>query len=284
MQSVRIVAASTAESGVMLRMARPQKTGLDYFPVDVDIFSDIKIRVVMARFGADGFTFYMYLLSRIYRDGFYTKADEDFLLIASADLQMSIDKIGQMLNFFFERSLLDSKLFGADKTLTSNGIQRRYQEAIKSRASKKSVAVDGRHWLLKAEDTEPFIRVRHNDSFSEINPSKSEKNPNKSEIYSTKESKEKESKGEESSVPDKSGPPSPAREKQKELIEKYGPKTVESYMARANAYNYIGDKAIYKAAQWLTEDETAGKIKQKRQSSLDMDAYKEASKNYIPEF
>ena len=116
-------------------MARPQKTGLDYFPVDVDIFSDTKIRIVMARFGADGFAFYMYLLSRIYRDGFCVKADEDFILIASADLQMSREKIGQMLSFFLDRSLLDSILFKADKILTSSGIQKRYQEAVKSRAS-----------------------------------------------------------------------------------------------------------------------------------------------------
>ncbi len=43
-------------------MARPQKRGLDYFPADVDIFSDRKIKALMARFGADGFTFYHYMI------------------------------------------------------------------------------------------------------------------------------------------------------------------------------------------------------------------------------
>ena len=179
----------------MLRLARPQKTGLDYFPVDVDIFSDTKIRIVMARFGADGFAFYMYLLSRIYRDGFCVKADEDFILIASADLQMSREKIGQMLSFFLDRSLLDSILFKADKILTSSGIQKRYQEAVKSRASKNAVTVDGRYWLLKTDETESFIQVRQPESFSEKNPNKSEKNPSKSENNPLKESKGKKSKG-----------------------------------------------------------------------------------------
>ena len=257
-------------------MARPQKTGLDYFPVDVDIFSDIKIRLVMARFGADGFAFYMYLLSRIYRDGFCVKADEDFILIASADLQMSREKIGQMLSFFLDRSLLDSILFKADKILTSSGIQKRYQEAVKSRASKNAVTVDGRYWLLKTDETESFIQVRQPESFSENNPSKSENNP-------LKESKGKKSKGEERKAP---APLSPA-EQRAELERKYGKTLVEVYLTKAGKYRYEGDKAIEKAAQWLTEDEARGKITAlppKEETSLDMEGYMAQVMTYAPKY
>ena len=256
----------------MLRLARPQKTGLDYFPVDVDIFSDTKIRIVMARFGADGFAFYMYLLSRIYRDGFCVKADEDFILIASADLQMSREKIGQMLSFFLDRSLLDSILFKADKILTSSGIQKRYQEAVKSRASKNAVTVDGRYWLLKTDETESFIQVRQPESFSEKKPNKSEKNPSKSENNPLKESKGKKSKGEERKAPASLSP----AEQREELERKYGITLVEVYLAKAGKYRYEGDKAIEKAAQWLTEDEARGKITAlppKEETSLDMEGY-----------
>ena len=45
-------------------MARPKKQGLDYFPIDVDIFEDLEVEY--AKFGADGFTIYMYLLTRVY--------------------------------------------------------------------------------------------------------------------------------------------------------------------------------------------------------------------------
>ena len=259
-------------------MARPQKTGIDYFPVDVDIFSDIKIRIVMARFGADGFTFYMYLLSRIYRDGFFVVADEDFVLIASADLQMSMDKIGQMLSFFLERSLFDGKLFKADKILTSNGIQKRYQEAVKSRASKNAITVDGRYWLLNAEKTESFIQVRQPFGFSENNHNKSEKNEHKSENNSLKESKEKKSKGEE-----RKGLSPPTT--RTELEQKYGEAVTASYLAKAAAYRYTGDKAIFKAAQWLAEDEANGKIKKSGgtdRTSLDMAAYQEMVMSHPP--
>ena len=35
-------------------MSRPRKIGLDYFPVDTDIFDDFGIRILMSKFGADG--------------------------------------------------------------------------------------------------------------------------------------------------------------------------------------------------------------------------------------
>lgn len=107
-----------------------------------------------------------------------------------------------MLSFFLERSLLDSKLFRADKILTSTGIQRRYQEAIKSRASKKAVTADGRYWLLKAEDTEPFIQVRHDEGFlglTRINPRKTPVNPRFITQRKVKERKVKKRKAEEKS-------------------------------------------------------------------------------------
>lgn len=179
-------------------MARPQKQGLNYYPKDVDIFSDRKIKIVMARYGADGYTLYDYLICEIYKEGYYMKTDDDLPYIIASDLNMSVEKIGQILNFLLERSLFDDKLFKSDKVLTSTGIQKRYQEAVRSRATKKTVLVDERYWLLSSDETSSFIEVRHSDNKSENNYSFSEINPDKSENNSTKESKEKKSKGKES--------------------------------------------------------------------------------------
>lgn len=179
-------------------MARPQKQGLNYYPKDVDIFSDRKIKIVMARYGADGYTLYDYLLCEIYKEGYYMKTDDDLPYIIASDLNMSVEKIGQILNFLLERSLFDDKLFKSDKVLTSTGIQKRYQEAVRSRATKKTVLVDERYWLLSSDETSSFIEVRHSDNKSENNYSFSEINPYKSENNSTKESKEKKSKGKKS--------------------------------------------------------------------------------------
>ena len=106
-------------------MARPQKEGLEDFSLDVDFFSDRKIKILKGRFGADGITYYLYLLCEIYKGhGYYLDVDEDFDYISSSELGMSPEKIGQMRKFLLERSLFHNKLFQSDTILTSTGIQR----------------------------------------------------------------------------------------------------------------------------------------------------------------
>ena len=115
-----------------VEMARPQKEGLDYFSFDVGFFSDRKVKIIKARYGVDGLAVYLYVLCEIYKDkGYYLKTDDDFIYTISDDLSMSYEKIGQILNFLLERSLFDDTLFKSDKVLSSRGIQKRFQEAVK---------------------------------------------------------------------------------------------------------------------------------------------------------
>ena len=172
-------------------MARPKKQGLDYFPIDVDIFEDLEVEY--AKFGADGFTIYMYLLTRVYKRGYYLEVDEDFLLVMAARLRMSEQKVMQVLNYLLKRSLFDNTLFQSVKVLTSAGIQERFQLAVKSRALKNPVQVREDLWLLKKEDTEPFIKVNPSLNNSENNPDNSKKNNDNSEKNNIKG---KERKGE----------------------------------------------------------------------------------------
>lgn len=160
-------------------MARPQKTGLDYFPLDVDFFSDNKIRILRARYGMDGITVYIYLLCEIYKNGYYMEWNDDFKYILADELNLTDGFIEQVLTFLLERSLLDSTLFKSDTILTSPGIQKRYQLAVKERAKKRPIEIE-KFWLLKPEETESFIKVnsflnnsRNNDGFSRNNGSKS---------------------------------------------------------------------------------------------------------------
>lgn len=175
-------------------MARPRKRGIEYFPFDVDFFSDKKIRILKSRFGADGITIYIYILCEVYRNGYYVQMDDDYEYIISDDLGMSNEKVKQVLKFLLERSLLDSILFQSDTIITSRGIQRRFQEAVKSRAMKSKIEVDGRYWLLSEEETQPFIKCVNNYYNSENNGSFSKNNSDNSENNDTKKSKVKESK------------------------------------------------------------------------------------------
>lgn len=184
-------------------MPRPQKEGIDYFSLDVNFFVDKKIKILKARFGADGITIYLYLLCEIYRCGYYIRFDEDLLFITSDDLGMSPDKVKQVLNFLLERSLFYNILFQSDKVLTSAGIQRRFQLAVKERARKKAIEIKG-FWLLTEQETEPFIKVNYINDKSVKNEDKSRKNDIKSQEVSIKESKVKKSKVKESKVKDTS--------------------------------------------------------------------------------
>lgn len=175
-------------------MGRPRKTGIDYFPFDVDFFSDKKIKILKSRFGVDGITIYLYLLCEIYRNGYYIEYDDDYTYIIADDLGMSGEKVKQVLAYLLERSLLTSILLLPVTVITSHGIQCRFQEAVKGRAAKSGVEVDKRIWLLNEQETLPFIKYTQNSDFSENNESFSEKNLSKSEIYTTKESKVNKSK------------------------------------------------------------------------------------------
>lgn len=172
-------------------MGATRKVGNIFFFLDVNFFSDKKIKILKARYGADGITLYIYLLCEIYKNGFYLKVDEDFEFIVSDDLNMNSIKVKQVLNFLLERSLFDNTLFQSDKVLTSAGIQRRYQRMVKSRAVKNPITIE-RYWLLSEEETETFIKVNYFLNNSKNNEDNSKKNNLNSENNDTKEKKGKE--------------------------------------------------------------------------------------------
>lgn len=182
-------------------MPRTRQEGNRYFSLDVDFFSDKKIKILKARYGADGITIYIYLLCEIYKSGYYLKVDEDFEFIISDDLNMNSDKVRQVLTFLLERSLFERTLFQSDAVLTSTGIQKRFQRMVKSRAVKNPITVD-RYWLLSEEETETFIKVHPFFNTSENNEDNSRKNEVNSKNNDTKE-KEKKRKYIYTASPDK---------------------------------------------------------------------------------
>ena len=185
-------------------MARKKQEGNRFFRMDADFFSDRKVKILKARYGADGITLYLYLLCEIYKTGYYLKIDRDFEYIVSDDLNMESNKVKQVLNFLLERSLFDDTLFQSDKVLTSTGIQRRYQAMVKARATKTPITAE-RFWLLSEEETETFIKVNPSFHSSRKNEDNSWKNNDNSRKNDIKKSKEKKSKEKEIKVNKESG-------------------------------------------------------------------------------
>lgn len=195
-------------------MGRPLKKGLDYFPFDVEFWSDSRIRILKSRYHTDGIGVYIHILCDIYREGYYLKVDnyEDYLCVLNDDLGIeSIDKVEQILTFICNRSLLvcfrketTSKGLQEDAVFTSHGIQKRYVAAMKGR--KKSISdIRGDYWLLSEEDEvelSAFYKSGQNDSNSENKGSNSEKNSDKSEKNSTNKNKGNEIKTDENKKED----------------------------------------------------------------------------------
>lgn len=165
-----------------INMARPKRDGLLYFSFDTDFFyADKRIKRFHSKYGNDGLIFYIYLLTEIYRNGYYISWDEEAAEDAAADLRLREGFTEQVLSYLASRSLLTvSKLAGPVTVITSPGIQKRYQEAVKS--LRRDVFVNPEIWLLNEENTADCIKFA-------LNEDKSSKNNNKSRIYESKSGK-----------------------------------------------------------------------------------------------
>ena len=61
-------------------MARPIKKGLDYFPVDTDIFENIQVRKLKSRYKSLGFLDYFTILCDVYKkEGYFLHISDDYV-------------------------------------------------------------------------------------------------------------------------------------------------------------------------------------------------------------
>lgn len=120
-------------------MANKTKSGLDYFPLEVNIFSDIKCRKLLRAHGPEAITLYIYLLCRIYEDGYYIEMDDDLIFFAAETLKLDEETVNKSLNFMLKIGIFDENLATKKKLLTSKGIQIRYAEISKISRRKKTV-------------------------------------------------------------------------------------------------------------------------------------------------
>ena len=187
-------------------MARPTKTGLDYYPMDVGFLRDKKVRLLRSEFGASSVLFVLYVLGKVYEgDGYFLRWDKDELLLAADELREQPTYISEVLQGCLTRSLFDERVFQMFGVLTSAGIQRRYLRGCEKR---DVITVFNEYWLLNTcskSDVPVGIRAKlalvsvtggNNDVNSPENSENSPGNP---------QSKVKESKVEESKYMPPSG-------------------------------------------------------------------------------
>lgn len=145
-------------------MARPQKNGLDYFPLDVDIDQDDKVALVEAKHGLEGFAIIIKLLMKIYKNSYFYEWTEKEQLLFSKRVNVDINQVNVVINDCIKWDFFNSSLLETHKVLTSRGIQKRYLAAIGRR---QKVEIESKYLLLDKET----VNVYKNLVIVDSNPS-----------------------------------------------------------------------------------------------------------------
>ncbi len=163
-------------------MARPTKKGLDYFPLDVDFLSDLKVRRIIKACGKEAVHILVALLANIYRDeGYYVLWDDDLAFLVADEVGTKEGTVEELVRKAVQVKFFDKDIFDKYSVLTSKGIQNRYILATKER---KKVELEFRYLLTNEVN-------RSNISINGRGNSVNQGNNQQSKV---KESKEKEIK------------------------------------------------------------------------------------------
>jgi len=121
-------------------MARPLKSGLDYFPHDTDAVNDDKLQSLMAIHGTEGYAFYFIMLERIFRmeNGRITIGTQTEKAGLAKVIGISLKKFEAILSTALEVKCFCPDIFRMENSLTSMGIQRRI-ETVKNLREKERI-------------------------------------------------------------------------------------------------------------------------------------------------
>ena len=138
-------------------MARPRKTGLEYFPLDVTAGIDDEIELLEAKFGLEGFAIYIKLLQSIYKNGYYINWTEKEQLLFIKRVNVTENIVNNTIDACLQWKLFNKRLFEEFNILTSHGIQQRFLFAIGRR---KGVDIEKSYLLLsKKEINESKVQI-----------------------------------------------------------------------------------------------------------------------------
>jgi hypothetical protein len=120
-----------------IKMGRPLKTGLDYFPLDCNF--DNKVRALIGKYRARGFGIFVHLLQCIYNQGYFLAITEEVIEDISIEMGEEEEFINDIIKFCCKRGIFSPDCF-KEKILTSHGIQKRFSEATKRRKEFNNVS------------------------------------------------------------------------------------------------------------------------------------------------
>ena len=186
-------------------MARPRKDGLDYFPLDVNFLSDLKIKKIIRAYGAQAVAVVMSVLTTVYRDnGYFATYDDDLIFIIADELKLEDSYVKNVIEKLIEVDFLSKEQKEKNNILTSIGIQERYLKACERRVKTTlnatySLINDSSNELPQTESTDieglciqkPHSTVVNNSKSTQSKVKESKVKNSKQQVSKEQESKNK---------------------------------------------------------------------------------------------
>ena len=223
--------------------------GINYFPIGVNFMEENAMEVIEAKYGIKGPAIVLKLLCKIYKEGYFIRWDEEQCLIFAnkAGREVQVAEVQGIIEILFIKGILDENSYREDGILTSESIQKVWLEATKRRKRELSELP---YLIVKPEkengkpDTPSITQeIQQPELF------KGEKTPvnpknvvhhvavDAKNTCDSRQSKVKESKGEEN----KELPPSaPPKGKEEERKEDSASLPIPGYAFNTMTHNYPG--------------------------------------------
>jgi len=112
-------------------MARANKQGIEYFPLNVKL--DNKFKFLQAKHGLEGFAVAIKLLQLVYSEGYWANFGEDEMFMFASNNKIDNDHFRKILDTCLDKDIFSDDLFKKYHILTSHGIQKQYKEVVKRR-------------------------------------------------------------------------------------------------------------------------------------------------------
>ena len=181
-------------------MARTEKTGFNYTRLDVDFWSDLKIRKAKRKNPLAPYV-YLRIVAIVIKEGYYLKVDKDLLFVIAEDLGIDEETAMECLDILTseEVNLLDHSCYEKSGVLTSHGIQNQYNAQCDATKRKAKIDQNSPYCLIISSEKFGVYRenseeITRNESIQGVSSELIPLNTDKLRKNATKKRKEKESK------------------------------------------------------------------------------------------
>lgn len=158
---------------------RPIKQGIDYFPFDVNFYSDVKVRKISKACGPNSVAVIISLLCNIYREkGYYILWDDDLPFFIADEVGVSEGCVHEVIKKALQVGFFDVDKYSAHGILTSAGIQKRFFEITKRRTdieTNTEYLINGCNNSISAHNNS-IIAYRNSNKVGSNNAGKDAKN------------------------------------------------------------------------------------------------------------